>query len=262
MTSLSWACSRASGPGRTTTPSATRARRCAVGTCSWSKVRTSQPAGEGAQRLEVVLGADRGAGYDERGAVLRVAGQHLEGDAEADRRRRHHPGELATAHDAHHREPHGGHPNEPPEVDRPGRRFAPPSRSTPGTSPGDDARGARRVAPRLSDGGAGLIAPLAAPAAATCDGAGPRGHPRQLAEAAGSATRPCGPGPAAGSGVTLGPRVVRPAQRRAHRRQRAWAGVLHAGPDAVLARVVGGRGRRAAWAICRVDGPGRRAARA
>ena len=44
MTSLSWACSRASGPGRTTTPSAWSSRRCSVGTCSWSKVSTSQPA--------------------------------------------------------------------------------------------------------------------------------------------------------------------------------------------------------------------------
>lgn len=43
ITPLSWACTRASGPGRTGMPSASRARRCSVGTCSWSKVITSQP---------------------------------------------------------------------------------------------------------------------------------------------------------------------------------------------------------------------------
>ena len=44
MTSLSCACSSASGPGWTVWPSATRARRCSPGTCSWSKVIASAPA--------------------------------------------------------------------------------------------------------------------------------------------------------------------------------------------------------------------------
>ena len=34
ITPLSWACTSASGPGRTGMPSASRARRCSVGTCS------------------------------------------------------------------------------------------------------------------------------------------------------------------------------------------------------------------------------------
>ncbi len=44
INSLSWACCSASGPGRTRWPSACSARRMRVGTCSWSKVITSQSA--------------------------------------------------------------------------------------------------------------------------------------------------------------------------------------------------------------------------
>ena len=43
ITPLSWACTSAAGPGRQAMPSATRASRWPVGTCSWSKVNTSQP---------------------------------------------------------------------------------------------------------------------------------------------------------------------------------------------------------------------------
>ncbi len=43
ITPLSWAWTSASGPGRTAIPSAANACRCSVGTCSWSKVTTSQP---------------------------------------------------------------------------------------------------------------------------------------------------------------------------------------------------------------------------
>ena len=43
ITALSWACTSASGPGRTATPSASSACRWSVGTCSWSKVTTPAP---------------------------------------------------------------------------------------------------------------------------------------------------------------------------------------------------------------------------
>ena len=54
MTSLSWACSRASGPGWTATPSATSARSSSSGTPSWSNVTDLRAVGERAQRGEVV----------------------------------------------------------------------------------------------------------------------------------------------------------------------------------------------------------------
>ncbi len=44
MIALSWACTRAAAPGRTSTPADSRSRNSPVGTCSWSKVITSQPA--------------------------------------------------------------------------------------------------------------------------------------------------------------------------------------------------------------------------
>ena len=43
ITALSWACTSASGPGRTATPASASACRCSVGTCSWSKVTTWAP---------------------------------------------------------------------------------------------------------------------------------------------------------------------------------------------------------------------------
>ena len=43
ITTLSWACTSASGPGRTASAVGSSACRCSVGTCSWSKVSTSHP---------------------------------------------------------------------------------------------------------------------------------------------------------------------------------------------------------------------------
>ncbi len=44
MTTLSWACRSAADPGAIGAPSASRASSSPPGTCSWSKVTTSQPA--------------------------------------------------------------------------------------------------------------------------------------------------------------------------------------------------------------------------
>ena len=62
--------------------------------------------GESAQRLEVGLVADLGAGHDLGGTVAAVAGQHPQRDAELDRRAGHHPGQLSASDDADDRESH------------------------------------------------------------------------------------------------------------------------------------------------------------
>ena len=56
-------------PGRTATPSRSKVRRCSVGTCSWSKVTTSHPRANDAQRLEVSVVTDHGVRDHLSGAV-------------------------------------------------------------------------------------------------------------------------------------------------------------------------------------------------
>ena len=62
--------------------------------------------GKTAQRLEIGLVADLGAGHDLGGTVPGVASEHAQRDAELDRRPSHHPRQLSPADDADHRECH------------------------------------------------------------------------------------------------------------------------------------------------------------
>ena len=100
ITPLSWACTSASGPGRTAMPSASSACRWSVGTCSWSKVTTAQPVGDRAQRGEVGVVADRrGRGSPGRRETPGRLGEQPQRDAQRGGRLGHHPGQLAAADD-------------------------------------------------------------------------------------------------------------------------------------------------------------------
>ena len=67
-------------------PSASSARRCSVGTCSWSKVTTVAPSATPAERGEVAVVAEDDVGGDEGGRVVRVGREHPQRLAERDRR--------------------------------------------------------------------------------------------------------------------------------------------------------------------------------
>ena len=144
--------------------------------------------GESAQGVEVVLVADLGARDDERGAVLRVAREHPQRDAEPDRRCRHHPGELSATHDAHHREPHGGNPNDVPT--RPpkctGRRHAGGAHPSP-RSKWTGTRHARRDGNRSAS-----IRPRPGPLPVTRTRTGRRCLPRTASRSASSPRAACG----------------------------------------------------------------------
>ena len=58
-------------------------------------------AGERRHGGRVAVVADRRTGHDLRGGVVRVGREHPEPEAERDRRRLHHPRQLAAADDAH-----------------------------------------------------------------------------------------------------------------------------------------------------------------
>ena len=73
---------------------------CSVGTCSWSKVTTSQPLAKVAQRGEVGVVAVPDVGGDQRGAVVGDWREHAQRLAEGDRGLVGHPGQLAAAHHA------------------------------------------------------------------------------------------------------------------------------------------------------------------
>ena len=97
ITSLSWACTSASGGGATVTPSATRVSSMAVGTCSWSNVRTSAPASRPAQGVEVGVLADHHIRADLGGRIVGADGEDSQALAEGDRRLVGHPGQLSAA---------------------------------------------------------------------------------------------------------------------------------------------------------------------
>ncbi len=94
ITALSWACTRASGPGRTGSV-ASSACRCSVGTCSWSKVTTAQPAVTSCRWGGPCSHRPGGPGHL-RGADAGRLGQQAQGYAESGGRLGHHPGQLAA----------------------------------------------------------------------------------------------------------------------------------------------------------------------
>ena len=78
-----------------------------AGTCSWSKVTTSQPPGEVEDGRDVGVVTHRRGGDDEGGRGDLGLGEHAERDPELGRRAGAHPGELAAADDADDREATG-----------------------------------------------------------------------------------------------------------------------------------------------------------
>ena len=102
MTSLSWACSSASGPGWTVWPSSTRARRCSPGTCSWSKVIASAPAAalRRASRSRVL--AQHDVRRDQRRGLVGARREHPQRLPEGHRRLVRHPRQLTGADHRHH----------------------------------------------------------------------------------------------------------------------------------------------------------------
>ncbi len=78
MTRLSWACTSASGPGSTFTPSAASARRCSVGTCSWSNVTTSQPSAKRRSASRSVCCPCCTIGGDQGRTVVRIGREHAQ----------------------------------------------------------------------------------------------------------------------------------------------------------------------------------------
>ena len=108
ITALSWACTRAAGPGRVATPSAASASRCPVGTCSWSNVTTAHGLAQCRSVVEVGVVADLDVGDDLGRRSVGGLGEQPQRHAEPDRRLLHHPGQLTRAHDSDHRGFHGG----------------------------------------------------------------------------------------------------------------------------------------------------------
>ena len=122
IAALSCAKRSAAEPGRTATPSAASAAMCSFGTCSWSKVTTSQPTREGAQVVQRAVVADHDVRRDERGAVVGRVGEDAQRLAEGDRGLVGHPRELAGAHHADDGQPgarvHDPEPNARPVAER------------------------------------------------------------------------------------------------------------------------------------------------
>ena len=118
MTTLSWACTSAPGPGRQAIPAASSASRWPVGTCSWSKVTTAQPSRPVPEYVEVGVVADGDVGDDLRGRRVCRLGEQAQRDAEGDRGLLEHPGQLARADDADDRGFHGGKRNGYPGMPR------------------------------------------------------------------------------------------------------------------------------------------------
>ena len=96
------------GVGCSATPSASSAASTSAGTCSWSKVTTSQSRANARTASRSVGCADRRGRDHQRGGRVGRLGEHAQLDAELDGRARHHAGQLAAADDADHGESAGG----------------------------------------------------------------------------------------------------------------------------------------------------------
>ena len=77
---------------------------CSPGTCSWSKVTTSQPLANVAQRGEIGVVPHLHVGSDQRGAIVGRGREHPQRLAERDRGLVRHPGQLAAADHADDRQ--------------------------------------------------------------------------------------------------------------------------------------------------------------
>ena len=102
ITSLSCACSSASGPGRTVTPASTSARRCSCGTPSWSKVTAAVPTAKA--RIAARSRAVRDVAADQGGGLAGCGREHPQRLPERDRGLVRHAGQLACADHAHDRQ--------------------------------------------------------------------------------------------------------------------------------------------------------------
>ena len=110
----------ARGAARRRRPPAPRARP--AGTCSWSKVTTSQRRAN-ARTVSRSVCEPTGDDGTTRAADASVGlGEDAQLDAELDGRALHHPGQLAAADHADHREPAGGAPRRARGVDGSGGR--------------------------------------------------------------------------------------------------------------------------------------------
>ena len=85
------------GPDARRRPSATSARRCSCGTCSWSRVTAAQPRGERPQRGEVRRRARPHVRGDLRRGLAGPGREHPQRLPERDRGLVRHPGQLAGA---------------------------------------------------------------------------------------------------------------------------------------------------------------------
>ena len=108
ITSLSCACSSASGPGCTVTPSATSARRCSCGTCSWSKVTAAQPRANARNAARSVGAPWPDVRGDLRRRVAAARGEHPQRLPERDRGLMRHAGQLPGADHADDGQPRPG----------------------------------------------------------------------------------------------------------------------------------------------------------
>ena len=111
-------------PGRTAAPRARahgdavrhEGSRCSSGTCSWSKVTTSQPAAKRRRSPGPVV-ADHDVGATSAAESSARVGEHPQPHAERDRRLLRHAGQLSAADHAHHWKPVIGSVTGLPSVD-------------------------------------------------------------------------------------------------------------------------------------------------
>ncbi|GIU55279.1 hypothetical protein NicSoilC12_10280 [Arthrobacter sp. NicSoilC12] len=112
ITSLSWALTRASGPGWTFTPAPIKDRRCAVGDVFVVEGQDVEAAGELEQMLQVLVVADRGVSHGRDCGDVLAFGENTELKAQGGRGRGHHAGKLAAANNTDYRKSHKSQPTE------------------------------------------------------------------------------------------------------------------------------------------------------
>ena len=102
ITSLSWACTSASGDGATRTPSATSFSSNSVGTCSWSNVTTHAPSATRRSASRSSWLPSTTSGVTCAAGSSGIDGEHAQRLTQRDRGLVRHPGELTSADHRHH----------------------------------------------------------------------------------------------------------------------------------------------------------------